>query len=66
MNKAGLERDALGSEGIDALEAREARRQALKRLTTSMMRRPLNKKQEQHLTVGLDLGDRSSFYCVAR
>ena len=35
----------------------------MKKLTTTMMQRTLN-KQDRRLTVGLDLGDRSSFYCV--
>ena len=35
----------------------------MKKLTTTMMRETLN-KQDGRLTVGLDLGDRSSFYCV--
>ena len=35
----------------------------MKKLTTTMMQRTLN-KQDGRLTVGLDLGDRSSFYCV--
>ncbi len=35
----------------------------MKKLTTTMMQRTLN-KQDGHLTIGLDLGDRSSFYCV--
>jgi hypothetical protein len=61
--KAGLERDALSSQVIDALEARETRRPAMKKLTTTMMQETHN-KQDRHLTVGLDLGDRSSFYCV--
>jgi transposase len=33
------------------------------KLTTTMMQETLN-KQDRRLTVGLDLGDRSSFYCV--
>jgi hypothetical protein len=61
--KAGLQRDALSSQVIDALEARETRRPAMKKLTTTMMQQTLN-KQDRRLTVGLDLGDRSSFYCV--
>jgi len=61
--KAGFERDALSSQVIDALEARETRRPAMKKLTTTMMQQTLN-KQDRRLTVGLDLGDRSSFYCV--
>ena len=35
----------------------------MKKLTTTMMQETLN-KYDGHLTVGLDLGDRSSFYCV--
>jgi hypothetical protein len=61
--KAGLQRDALSSQVIDALRARETRRLAMKKLTTTMMQETLN-KQDGRLTVGLDLGDRSSFYCV--
>jgi hypothetical protein len=61
--KAGLQRDALSSQVIDALEARETRRAAMKKLTITMIQQTLN-KQDRRLTVGLDLGDRSSFYCV--
>jgi Transposase len=61
--KAGLEWDALSSQVIDALEAWETGRPAMKKLTTTMMQQALN-KQDWHLTVGLDLRDRSSFYCV--
>jgi len=61
--KAGLQRDALSSQVIGALEAREIRRSAMKKRTTTMMQRILN-KQDGRLTVGLDLGDRASFYCV--
>ncbi len=35
----------------------------MKKLTTTMMQGTLN-KYDGHLTVGLDLGDGSSFYCV--
>jgi transposase len=35
----------------------------MKKLTTTMMQETLN-KYDGRLTVGLDLGDRSSFYCV--
>jgi Ethanolamine utilization protein EutJ (predicted chaperonin) len=35
----------------------------MKKLTTTMMQQTFN-KQDRRLTVGLDLGDRSSFYCV--
>jgi hypothetical protein len=36
----------------------------MKKLTTTMMQQTLN-KQDGCLTVGLNLGDRSSFYCVS-
>src|ERR1700751_4261166 len=35
----------------------------MKKITTMIVQRTLN-KQDGRLTVGLDLGDRSSFYCV--
>jgi hypothetical protein len=35
----------------------------MKKLTTMIVQRTLN-KQDGCLTIGLDLGDRSSFYCV--
>jgi hypothetical protein len=35
----------------------------MKKLTTTMVQETLN-KPDGRLTVGLDLGDRSSFYCV--
>ena len=35
----------------------------MKKLTTMMMQQTLN-EQDGRLTIGLDLGDRSSFYCV--
>jgi transposase len=35
----------------------------MKKLTTMMMQQTRN-KQDRRLTVGLDLGDRPSFYCV--
>ena len=35
----------------------------MKKLTTTMMQRTLN-QQDGRLTIGLDVGDRSSFYCV--
>jgi transposase len=63
--KAGLELDALRSQVIDALEARETRRPAMKKLTTTMMQQAFN-KQDRRLTVGLDLGDRSSFGATPR
>ena len=58
--KAGLRRDALSSQVIDALEAHEIRRPAMKKPSTMTIRR-VRKLQNQHLTIGLDLGiDRAS------
>jgi transposase len=61
--KAGLRRDALSSQVIDALEAHEIRRPAMRKPSTAALRRTGN-LQDRQLTMGLDLGDRSSFYCV--
>ena len=61
--KAGLRRDALSSQVIDALEAHEMRRPAMRKPSTSALHRK-GKLQDEQLTIGLDLGDRSSFYCV--
>ena len=61
--KAGLRRDALSSQVIDALEAHETRRPAMKKPNTTALRR-IRRLQDGQLTIGLDLGDRSSFYCV--
>src|SRR5438045_1855855 len=57
--KAGLQRDALSSQVIGALEAQEIKETGEK-LTTTTMQRTLNRGHEG-LTVGLDLGDRASF-----
>jgi hypothetical protein len=61
--KAGLRRDAISSQVIDALEAHETRRPAMKKASTKTVRWR-GKLQDRQLTIGLDLGDRSSFYCV--
>src|SRR6201995_3170054 len=61
--KAGLRRHALSSQVIDALEAHEIRRPAMRKPSTAALRRT-GKLQDRQLTVGLDLGDWSSFYCV--
>jgi transposase len=61
--KAGLRRDALSSQFIDALEAHEIRRPAMRKPSTTALRRR-GKLQDGQLTIGVDLGDRSSFYCV--
>src|SRR5450432_2771763 len=61
--KAGLRRNAVGSQVIDALEAQEIRRPAMKKVSTAAAKQIRN-FSEQKLTIGLDLGDRSSWYCV--
>src|ERR1700758_1352170 len=61
--KAGLRRHALSSQVIDALEAHAIRRPAMRKPSTAALRRT-GKLQDRQLTVGLDLGDWSSFYCV--
>jgi hypothetical protein len=61
--KAGLRRDALSSQVIDALEAHEIRSPAMRKPSTTPLRRRGN-LQDERLTIGFDLGDRSSFYCV--
>ena len=48
---------------IDALEAQEKRRPAVKKISTVGTNR--NEIFKEHkLTIGLDLGDRSSHYCI--
>jgi hypothetical protein len=58
MRRAGPRRDALSSQVIDALAAHEIRRPAMKKPSTMTGRR------NGQLTIGLDVGDRSSFYRV--
>src|SRR5947208_13736731 len=61
--KAGLRRDAVGSQVIDVLEAQIKRRPAMKKVSTAAAKQSKNFSQPR-LTIGLDLGDRSSWYCV--
>jgi hypothetical protein len=61
--KAGLRRDAVRSQVIDVLEAQIKRRPAMKKVSTAAAKSSSNISQ-QRLTIGLDLGDRSSWYCV--
>jgi Ethanolamine utilization protein EutJ (predicted chaperonin) len=56
-------RDAVRSQVIDVLEAQIKRRPAMKKVSTEAAKQS-GKISEQKLTVGLDLGDRSSWYCV--
>jgi transposase len=61
--KAGLRRDAVGSQVIDALEAQEIKETGMKKLSITT-RQAMEKLQTHPLTIGLDLGDRWSYYCV--
>jgi activator of 2-hydroxyglutaryl-CoA dehydratase len=56
-------RDAVRSQVIDVLEAQIKRRPAMKKVSTVAAKQSRN-FSEQKLTIGLDLGDRSSWYCV--
>src|SRR3954470_19006576 len=62
--KAGL-RTGCGvrSQVIDVLEAQIKRRPAMKKVSTVAAKQSRNISQ-QKLTIGLDLGDRNSCYCV--
>src|ERR1700687_99189 len=51
------------SQVIDVLEAQIKRRPAMKKISTAATKQSKN-FSEQKLTIGLDLGDRSSWYCV--
>src|SRR6202047_3782443 len=56
-------RDAVRSQVIDVLEAQIKRRPAMKKVSTVAAKQSRNFSQPK-LTIGLDLGDRSSWYCV--
>src|SRR5438270_10069186 len=56
-------RDAVRSQVIDVLEAQIKRRPAMKKVSI-VAAKASRKISQQKLTVGLDLGDRSSWYCV--
>src|SRR4029077_13012002 len=62
--KAGL-RTGCGvrSQVIDVLKAQIKRRPAMKKVSTVAAKRS-KRISQQNLTVGLDLGDRNSWYCV--
>jgi hypothetical protein len=61
--KAGLRRHAVRSQVIDVLKAQIKRRPAIKKIST-LAAKPSKKISQPKLTVGLDLGDRNSWYCV--
>jgi hypothetical protein len=56
-------RDAVRSQVIDVLKAQIKRRPAMKKVSTTVTKQNRNFSQPK-LTIGLDLGDRSSWYCV--
>src|ERR1700687_67152 len=56
-------RDAVRSQVIDVLKAQIKRRPAMKKVSTVAAQQSKNSSQ-QKLTIGLDLGDRNSWYCV--
>jgi hypothetical protein len=61
--KAGLRRDAIRSQVIDALEAQEIKETGNEKIGAAAAKQSKN-FPEQKLAIGLDLGDRSSWYCV--
>src|ERR1700735_2947633 len=56
-------RDAVRSQVIDVLKAQIRRRPAMKKISTVVTKQSRNISQLR-LTIGLDLGDRNSCYCV--
>src|ERR1700683_1797616 len=62
--KAGL-RTGCGvrSQVIDVLEAQIKRRPAMKKVST-IVAKPSKKISQRRLNIGLDLGDRNSWYCA--
>ena len=58
---AGFRRDAVGSQVIDVLEAQKIKETDNQKVSTEAARRSKNFSQPK-LTIGLDLGDRSSWY----
>src|SRR5215471_614087 len=56
-------RDAVSSQVIDALEAQEIKETGMKKTITTT-EKANTKMRSEKLTIGLDLGDRSSWYCV--
>src|SRR3977135_1599887 len=63
MRRPVSRRDAVRSQVIDVLEAQIKRRPAMNKISTAAVKQ--NRTfSGQKLTIGLDLGDRSSWYCV--
>src|SRR5450631_557770 len=63
MRRSVSGRDAVRSQVIDVLKAQIKRRPAMKKVSIAATKQSRNISQ-QKLTVGLDLGDRNSWYCV--
>src|SRR5690348_8177095 len=63
MRRPVCERDAVRSQVINVLEAQIKRRPAMKKVSTAATKQN-SKVSQPKLTIGLDLGDRSSWYCV--
>jgi transposase len=63
MRRPVSRRDAVSSQVIDALEAQEIKETGMKKISTTTGK-ALRKIHPQKLTIGLDLGDRTSWYCV--
>src|SRR5690348_15490396 len=64
MRRPVSRRDAVRSQVIDVLESTtDKRRPAMKKVSTVAAKESSNFSQPK-LTIGLDLGDRSGWYCV--
>src|SRR5262245_42923328 len=63
MRRPVYGRDAVRPQVIGVLEAQIKRRPAMKKVNTAVAKQSINLSQ-QRLTIGLDLGDRNSWYCV--
>src|ERR1700692_3440890 len=63
MRRPVSRRDAVRSQVIDVLKAQIKRRPAMKKISTVATKQS-KKFSQQKLTIGLDLGDRNSWYCV--
>jgi hypothetical protein len=62
--KAGLRAGCgVRSQVIDVLEAQIKRRPAMKKVSTTTAKQSRNISQQKR-TIGLNLGDRNSWYCV--
>ena len=62
--KAGLRRDAVRSQVIDVLEAQEIKETGCMKKNITLVENTNEIFKAQQLTIGLDLGDRTSHYCM--